>query len=188
MYVPPPWPLWHLSDPEGQTGTRWLPSWQGPATAEAEEVCLGWVGQGSQAVVSTAREGRHPTVLERRQNALLLVLGGNQLVLGKAQRRGEDTQALLGSLPSDDTSWSVLPVSVDDGTVMAEVCSYSSDVFIGYARVGEMLASFATVGLDASTVCLCTVTEQSASTYSLNPLAFATTAKADRQHRPLTSY
>lgn len=81
MYHPPAFGLIHFDDadpgPAGQTTTRWLSSWQGPADQPAEQVTLGWArGQRTVIVVATCTVARLPHKADRREDAVFQAVGG----------------------------------------------------------------------------------------------------------------
>lgn len=173
MFTPALFPLIEFDDtktPSAHGAMCWLPGWQGQADAPAEEVCLGWIGDnGQQAVATTALLSRHPNEQARRENALLLLFGGNQLHTRRRPADTADARAAITALVNADNEWIPKDIAVDSEPIPA-VTTQIDETVLGYLSLSDRLVCFAAVNLDASAISLKTLSSASSASYSANPM------------------
>jgi hypothetical protein len=147
-FTPATFSLYEFDDtgwagPGGVAARRWFSHWDGLIGAPAEEVSLGWAGDGAAVVVATS--GRSYDDADARYRAAHLALGGSELpvprrpespaAVGREMERIRDAQDLWvevpGVLPGGPPAWAV----ACDGFA------------VGYSRFNDGVIFVAAVGV-----------------------------------------
>lgn len=135
-------------------------------------MCLGWLGSGGQqVVVSTALLPRYPSEYDRRFAAAFLVFAGNQLRRRESLDDASQSQEALEVLANSQHLWFKRRIDVDGTSLDASITELGPDTSLGYASRGELLISFASVGVESCRMRVRTLVAAATAAYPADPTA-----------------